>query len=410
MGNLCTAGKSTPPEDAMARETSRLIDSTIARDKAGFEKRLSEKKVLLLGTGDAGKTTVLKQIRLMYGNAFTPDEIVEFRSALLLNAVTCGKCLEFAMRALRIPYGFDPSVVSTTALRGLDSLVQGSCEFSNENLGSKIAVADDISAQNMELHIKTLKMHPTALAAASRFKNDNPLPAAAQRIKDMKTVYGFTKNDFISPEVMNDLLWIWNDTGVQYHIPDVMNNLQRLCDPKFMPTVEDILHCRSQTTNVSETRVAIESRSCIIYDVGGQKSQRKKWAQCFDDVKAIIFVASLSGYDQGCVEDGSLNRMADSLNVFKSILNMPFFAKTDFVLFLNKIDIFQAKLERSPIHDYFSSFSGPNTFENGADFFIKKFKSLNLKEHRTIHVHLTFATNTSQISKVMKSVFYIILM
>lgn len=40
-----------------------------------------------------------------------------------------------------------------------------------------------------------------------------------------------------------------------------------------------------------------------VFDVGGQRSQRKKWIHCFDDAKAIIYVASLSEYDQVLEED-----------------------------------------------------------------------------------------------------------
>lgn len=38
-------------------------------------------------------------------------------------------------------------------------------------------------------------------------------------------------------------------------------------------------------------------------DVGGQKSERRKWIHCFQDVTSILFLVSLSGYDQCLVED-----------------------------------------------------------------------------------------------------------
>ena len=38
-------------------------------------------------------------------------------------------------------------------------------------------------------------------------------------------------------------------------------------------------------------------------DVGGQKSERRKWIHCFQDVTTILFLVSLSGYDQCLVED-----------------------------------------------------------------------------------------------------------
>jgi len=40
-----------------------------------------------------------------------------------------------------------------------------------------------------------------------------------------------------------------------------------------------------------------------MFDVGGQRSERKKWIQCFDDVRAILFVVALSGYDMTLYED-----------------------------------------------------------------------------------------------------------
>ena len=37
---------------------------------------------------------------------------------------------------------------------------------------------------------------------------------------------------------------------------------------------------------------------CSIYDVGGQRNERRKWIHCFDDVTAVIFVAAINEYDQ----------------------------------------------------------------------------------------------------------------
>jgi hypothetical protein len=43
-----------------------------------------------------------------------------------------------------------------------------------------------------------------------------------------------------------------------------------------------------------------------MFDVGGQRSERKKWIHCFENVTAIIFCVALSGYDLTLVEDETM--------------------------------------------------------------------------------------------------------
>ena len=62
-----------------------------------------------------------------------------------------------------------------------------------------------------------------------------------------------------------------------------------------------------------------------LFDVGGQRLERRKWLHCFDDIKAVLFVAALSGYDMTLTEDGTTNRMEESLNLFHAICNNKFF-------------------------------------------------------------------------------------
>ena len=57
-------------------------------------------------------------------------------------------------------------------------------------------------------------------------------------------------------------------------------------------------------------RLCFEFKStCILFfsfrlfDVGGQRSERKKWIHCFEDVTAIIFCVAMSEYDQVLHED-----------------------------------------------------------------------------------------------------------
>ena len=90
-------------------------------------------------------------------------------------------------------------------------------------------------------------------------------------------------------------------------------------------------------------------------DVGGQRTERKKWIHFFDDVKIIMYLAAISEYDQVLLEDGHTNRLKESVNLFHTILNYQWFINTAVVLFLNKSDLLQEKIEsgRNPVPDFF---------------------------------------------------------
>ena len=93
-------------------------------------------------------------------------------------------------------------------------------------------------------------------------------------------------------------------------------------------------------------------------DVGGQRSERRKWIHCFDCVNSVLFCASLSAYDQKLREDDTQNRMKEAILLFDEICNSPWFRDTKFILFLNKIDLFREKIEKVPLSVCFTEFNG----------------------------------------------------
>ena len=93
-------------------------------------------------------------------------------------------------------------------------------------------------------------------------------------------------------------------------------------------------------------------------DVGGQRSERKKWIHCFENVTAVLFVVAISEYDQTLFEDGTVNRLQEALTLFDSICNSAWFIKTSIVLLLNKIDRFREKILLSRLGAYFPEYEG----------------------------------------------------
>lgn len=103
-----------------------------------------------------------------------------------------------------------------------------------------------------------------------------------------------------------------NDSAVYY-----FNAIDRMSPPGYLPTDQDILRSRVKTTGITETTFKVGELTYKLFDVGGQRSERKKWIHCFENVTALVFLVSLSEYDQMLYEDESVVRTFVFLFVFR---------------------------------------------------------------------------------------------
>jgi len=243
-------------------------------------------------------------------------------------------------------------------------------------------------------------------------------------------------------EIADDIQQLWADPGIQkvyemrnqFQLDDsaafYFANLDRIKQSDYKPSLEDVVRSRVKTTGIVEMTFALESRTVTLIDVGGQRNgkfnwphllihchlhwnptiERKKWIHCFEGVTAIIFVTSLSEYDQRCYEDDSTNRMQESLLLFDEICNSRWFMDTSIILFLNKIDLFQQKIKKTDLAQFFPEYEGGKNFESAANFIRSKYEEKNRNpRHKTIYSHFTCATDTQQLAKVFDSIKDIIL-
>ncbi|KAF9404755.1 guanine nucleotide-binding protein subunit alpha, partial [Entomortierella beljakovae] len=125
----------------------------------------------------------------------------------------------------------------------------------------------------------------------------------------------------------------------------------------------------------------------------------------FDDVNAIIFMVALSAYDQQCEDDPGMNRLEECMSVFNSIANHKLFEVTSFLLFLNKIDIFEQKLEAgSLVSDYFPDYKGDNDYASTTMFFQQRFLQQCKDTAKQVYTHFTHATDTNQMKVIVLAV------
>ena len=80
--------------------------------------------------------------------------------------------------------------------------------------------------------------------------------------------------------------------------------MDRILAANYLPNEQDVLRCRVVTTGIIETSFRVNKLIYRMVDVGGARSERRKWIQCFDNVAAILFISGLSGYDMTLFEDG----------------------------------------------------------------------------------------------------------
>ncbi|XP_026029277.1 guanine nucleotide-binding protein G(q) subunit alpha-like isoform X2 [Astatotilapia calliptera] len=203
---------------------------------------------------------------------------------------------------------------------------------------------------------------------------------------------------------------LWSDPGIQecynrkreYQLSDsakyYLDDLDRISDTGYLPTQQDVLRVRVPTTGIIEYPFDLEGVVFRMVDVGGQRSERRKWIHCFENVTSIMFLVALSEYDQVLAESSNENRMEESMALFKTIISYKWFEESSIILFLNKIDLLEEKIMYSHLVDYFPEYDGPpQDVDAGKAFILDMFVSLNPDEKKIIYSHFTCATDTDNV-------------
>lgn len=324
------------------------IENQIKQD---ITKSRSECKLLLLGAGESGKSTVLKQMKIINSQGYTDDERRAFKTIINSNIIYSMKTICKAMA----------------------------------NPQNQVSLGNPANKHNFDVIMSQSDQSYT---------------------------------EVMSPEVAYAVRELWNDSGVQncfkmagsaYHLNDsakyYFDSLDRITQPGYMPTDQDILRSRVKTTGIVETSFVMNRNTYRMFDVGGQRSERKKWIHCFENVNAIIFLAAISEYDQKLVEDEDVNRMQEAFSLFDSIATSRFFQNTSIILFLNKMDILEEKIYDEPIERFFDDYEGGADIEEAKRYFKSRFEEIMPPQKdgsiRKLYTHFTCATDTTAMKVVM---------
>jgi GTPase SAR1 family protein len=346
------ASKLSADQEAL---NSRLIEQRMAQE---MEQDLATIKLLLLGAGDSGKTTLRKQMRNLFGTGFTKEMRQEF-IPVILGLLVSG--FEDVIEAMQGPLRLDfPSPESSAAAKKILDVVKSQ---------QRLQALD----QSMVSAMMTLLATPVFMQAVAR------------------------RNEF----QLQDCWMTFSEEA---------KNFPTWGGPGWMPSVEDCVACRVRTTGIQEETFVLDNIPFRVFDVGGQRAERRKWIHCFDNVTAVIFVAAISEYDQVLFEDRKKNRLEEALELFEEVCNNPVFDKIDMILFLNKRDLFEKKylVQGIPLDPVKFPGAPEHDLKECMAFIEKLFLQRNQKKKR-VHVHTTTATNPDNIRHVFDACKNIIL-
>eukprot|EP01121_Diplochlamys_sp_Union-15-3_P010763 TRINITY_DN3057_c0_g1_i1.p1 TRINITY_DN3057_c0_g1~~TRINITY_DN3057_c0_g1_i1.p1 ORF type:complete len:342 (-),score=47.48 TRINITY_DN3057_c0_g1_i1:127-1152(-) len=316
-------------------ETTKKIEAQIKQDK-----KSRPIKLLLLGTGDSGKSTFARQLKVIHRIAFSPTELQRFAT-----------------------------VVKENLLGSLQALIQHT--INTGKIPKKLEKDVD-------------KISDTATL----------LPEHA------KLVTKLWKCDAIQNA--------WEDRST-LQIPSTANyfmeNVDRICQSDYVPTNEDIFRAKLKTTGIFETTFEARGINFLMVDVGGQRTERRKWLHSFDEVLAVIFIAALDEFDMTLAEDNITNRMEESLKLFGEVSGSPFFKTTTWVLFLNKYDLFEKKIQTNSkaLRKLFPDYNGGSDIQAGVKFIESKYREVFSGAKEQLYVYQTCALDTEKIDKLFKT-------
>lgn len=357
MGN-CLGSSELEQERRRLLKMNEQVDMALAQDA---EAEQSIVKILLLGTGNSGKSTILKQFKLLHSEQGLGNK------------------------------SDHKITVSMNIVRGLLVVAQG---------------VDDLEEVTMSLKPRAAKL--VALLRANPGIN---VWDELEVDKKPEQVAMLCKEIWKDPAMAETLKYEGKLSMLEVPIAYFMSHIDRIAEADYTPSVDDILQARARTSGVVRIEFVIDNTKCRMLDVGGQRNERKKWISHFDNVTAIMFLVSLSEYDKFLLEDSTVNRMHDAMEVFRDIVECPYFEETNIILFLNKKDLFEEKIKQVDLRVCFPDYTGGNEYNEAVHFVESKFVDIfkATKEQQAvdsmtsdIYPFQTMATNTKNVETVFQ--------
>ncbi|XP_064601177.1 guanine nucleotide-binding protein subunit alpha-11-like [Liolophura sinensis] len=330
-----------------------------------------EEDVLSVGGASSGKSTFIKQLRLHYGDGFPAQARQVFIPHIVDNVTDAFNILLEQMARLGIPFSDTQAEKQGDEFREnhprliVHALLQSMSpdDSPTEELGKGACAPVMLNAAKPKLSpsMEIIRNRPSIAELRQLWADRGVQQCYARRA-----------------EFSQDLCL--SQAG-QYFL----QHIDRVLASKYSPTIMDILYIRKPTLGVQEHIFNIDNLLYRVIDVAGQKSQRKKWIHFFESVTAVVFFASLAGYNENLEEEKTTNSLRDSLQTFREVAFNQFLERTEFIL----------------------SSTRDSSAESCAQYIKEQFQR-HKPANKRVYTHITCAIDTKMMKKALSDVLRII--
>jgi GTPase SAR1 family protein len=278
--------------------TTSAIDTRIGDD---FKREQSIQKLLFLGTGSSGKSTLLKSLKEV-----NDDEIMD------------DSTLTETLNMMR-----------HNVLQMMKTLCEKSAFLSEEFSDCIIDTDDELVQEAVRLIVHYAQHSARSIAEATENEAYGRAVDYMWRLAGIQATYHLSGGRFFMEENID----FFFDKSTEFFKDD------------YVVTREDVIKTRVRTTGAIQYQYEQDKCMFEVIDVGGQRSERKKWVHQFSDVSAVVFVTALNHYRVALFEEENENAMHDAIRQFDEITNNSTnFRDTEIILFMNKEDLFRKML------------------------------------------------------------------
>ncbi|KAJ0729541.1 putative G protein alpha subunit, helical insertion [Helianthus annuus] len=339
---LVCAVLSLPVPSKQIYPTGEQLSNTLGQSLPDYFNQISPRKLLLIGCCGSGTSTIFKQAKILYKEIpFTDEERESIKFIIQSNV-----------------YGY------------LGILLEGRERFEDEALNGNDVTENEKSIYSIPPRLKTFSdwllkamvagnledIFPAATReyapVVEELWNHPAMRATYKRRNELETLPGVSSYFLEQAGKILSTDYIPSDVDILYAEHVTPSNGLSSVDFSF-PSLPD------ESDDTTDQHNSLLRYQLIRVQARGF-GENCKWLEMFEDVRVVIFCISLSDFDQYAVDgDGNLvNKMLLNKKFFTSIVTHPTYDQMEFLLVLNKFDVFEEQLERVPLTtcDWFSDF------------------------------------------------------